>query len=251
MKIYDELKWRGLIKDEAGEDLKEKLSYPENILNSNIVQLVQNENVEKTQVMVYYESGKALVFDYATGEIIYENNIENNISLFSYIANSFSNIWSDYEEKQIEYKNNKEIIEKLEETPIEKVIEEMNISSNMDSNDSIDTNNNNQTSNNSSLNNKYITVYEPTTNSYEVYSEKEILTGEGEEPVSENKKIQLNGLQNFYSYEVAKETNEANGIIIISVTIVVILLALMVLRRYMYLKRKKEKKNRKVQKHKE
>ena len=26
MKIYDELKWRGLIKDEAGEDLEEKLN---------------------------------------------------------------------------------------------------------------------------------------------------------------------------------------------------------------------------------
>ena len=24
MKLYDELKWRGLIKDEAGEDLEEK-----------------------------------------------------------------------------------------------------------------------------------------------------------------------------------------------------------------------------------
>ena len=27
MKFYDELKWRGLIKDEAGEDLEEKLKF--------------------------------------------------------------------------------------------------------------------------------------------------------------------------------------------------------------------------------
>ena len=26
MKLYDELKWRGLIKDEAGEDLEEKIN---------------------------------------------------------------------------------------------------------------------------------------------------------------------------------------------------------------------------------
>ena len=26
MKLYDELKWRGLIKDEAGEDLEKKLN---------------------------------------------------------------------------------------------------------------------------------------------------------------------------------------------------------------------------------
>ena len=32
MKLYEELKWRGLIKDEAGEDLKDKLN---NSLNFN------------------------------------------------------------------------------------------------------------------------------------------------------------------------------------------------------------------------
>lgn len=247
------------------EDLKEQLNYPEDFLNSTITQLVQNEASEKTQAMIYYESGRVIVFDYVTGEIIYDNGVENDISLFSFIADSFSNIWSDYEEKQEEYQSNMELIEKLEETPIEEAIQ-LNSNNSTNTNNIIDSNNqtdineegisqdynntissdnnvsNNITSNNTSSKNNYITVYNPDTNDYEVYSENEILTGEEEEPVSENKKIQINGLQNFYNYEVAKETkSEVNGIVIISATIIIVLLALIVLRRYMYIKRKSKK----------
>lgn len=53
-------------------DIKETLQYPDEFSNSDIKQIEQNTDAEKTEAIVMYNSGKVLVFNYVTGNIIFE-----------------------------------------------------------------------------------------------------------------------------------------------------------------------------------
>ena len=226
-------------------DIKEKLKYPENFLNRNIKQITQNTDTEKTEIMVMYNTGKVVIFNYVTGDIIYDNQEKADTGLMNYIIGSLGNIWSDYEEKQEEYAKSQDLITKLTEKPIEEVLQENMIESGNEGinngndageinieNSTNSGNTSGNTSNNtgSNINNNYITVYNGETEEYEVYSEKEILEGKEEEPVSETTKIKINGLEKLYSYETEKSGTKINGSIIVILIISVVIIALIILR---------------------
>ena len=131
-------------------DLKEMLKYPDNFLTRNIKQIEQNTDEEKTEVMVLYNTGKVIVFNYVSGEVVYENNEKSDEGLTDYIAGSIENIWNDYEEKQQEYAKCKELEQKLAELPVEKAIERVN--GNAQNNNNQSENENNLSSNGSTSN---------------------------------------------------------------------------------------------------
>ena len=227
-------------------DLKEMLKYPDNFLTRNIKQIEQNTDEEKTEVMVLYNTGKVIVFNYVSGEVVYENNEKANEGLTDYIAGSIENIWNDYEEKRQEYAKSKELEQKLAELPIEKAMEQVNGNANENNicgNDSSLTGANNTNTSSSNLvsltnsasensNNDYITVYNAETGKYEVYSENEILNESDETPVSETEKITQNGLEGIYGYNAKEETKpQTNGAIIVIAIIAITIIALVVLRR--------------------
>ena len=238
------------ILNSAGElvDLKEMLQYPNNFLTSNINQIVQNTDVEKPEMMVLYNTGKVIVFNYVTGNVIYENDEKADEGLVNYLTRSFANIWNDYEDKQQEYQKSKELEEKLAKLPVEEAMQGA-------SNNGISTNNTDNLSGNSSsenvnsntntsttADNSYITVYNADTGEYEVYSEDEILNGEEETPVSETTKIKENGLESVYNYETNEESKpQANGAVIVISIIAVAVIALVVLRKIIIKNNKKEK----------
>ena len=113
------------ILNSAGEliDLKEMLQYPNNFLARNIKQIVQNTDAEKTEMLVLYNTGKVIVFNYVTGDTVYETEEKADSSLTDYIAGSISNIWNDYEQKQQEYAKSKKLEAKLAELPIEEALQ--------------------------------------------------------------------------------------------------------------------------------
>ncbi len=251
------------ILNSAGEliDLKERLQYPENFLNRNIKQIVQNTDAENPETMVLYNSGKVLIFNYVTGNIVYENEEKADSSLTDYITGSISSIWSDYEQKQQEYAKSKELEAKLAKLPIEEAIQENNKNETgiTNENNTIENSNNENlttrtegTSNSSSTNtntttdNNYITVYNADTGEYEVYSEDEILNGEEENPVSETEKIKQNGLESVYNYDTNEESKpQANGAIIVVSIIAVAIIALAILRKIINKNNSKQEKHTK------
>lgn len=229
-------------------DIKEKLKYPENLLNRNIKQITQNTDTEKTEIMLIYNTGKVVIFNYVTGDIIYDNQEKADTGLMNYIIGSIGNIWNDYEEKQEEYANSQDLITKLKEEPIEEVLEENTTGSeNANNNDgsntgTINTGNNTNSSNTSSnINNNYITVYNGETEEYEVYSEKEILEGEEEKPISETTKIKTNGLEKLYSYETKENGTKINGAVVVIGIIIASIISLLILRKLIYINSRKKK----------
>ena len=243
-------------------DLKEKLNYPENFENKDIEQIEVDSN--NPMVMVYYTSGKVVVFNYVTGEEIYNNNVKEEISLFAYIKESFTNPKLLYEDTGTEYKKGQELIEKLEETPIsiaitmnqsedtqgnneQKENEQENTTINNTAENTQNSVTNGESSGNNSIettnqNKNYISVYNPETKNYDIYEEERLIESEEEEPETENAKIQANGLEEFYNANISKgeKIQNVNGFIIVTISIIAILVILAILRKNM---RKNVKKN--------
>ncbi len=235
--------------------LKAELNYPENFLSRNIEQIVQNSDQEKTEVMVIYNTGKVIVFNYVTGDIVYDNEEKAEQGLLSYILGNISEIFDDYEERQEAYEASQELISKLKEMPLDEVLEEtqenISIQESEDTNtETSETQENTQsqgqsstTYNTNNIGNNYITVYNSQTGEYEVYSENEILESEEEEPTSETAKIKANGLENAYSYTETENQTIENGFAMIVGVIVASIVSLVILRRLVYtaIARKREK----------
>ena len=158
--------------------------------------------------------------------ILLENGTLQDIkqSLSNIIPNSTKNTSKEYEES-------KELVEKLEEMPVEEAIQEVkqNNSITQETNNSTNTQNtetnSSQTGGNLAGTSKnYVTSYNPETGTYEVYNIEEIIESREEEPKSETEKIQANGLQQFYeNYNTTgKKTKIQLGLVIIIITITAI-----------------------------
>ena len=229
-------------------DLKEKLNYPENFENKDIEQIEVDAN--NPMVMVYYTNGKVVVFHYVTGEEIYNNNVKENISLFAYIKESFTNPKLLYENTEKEYEQGQELIEKLEETPISLAITMNQLENTQGNNEQKDnqegnttestennvTNEENSGSNTTRTTNKnYISVYNPETKNYDIYEEAALIKSNEEEPETENAKIQANGLEEFYNTNITKgeKIQNINGFMIVKISIMAILIILLILRKNM------------------
>ena len=246
-----------LLENGTMQDLKQSLKYPENFENSNIKEIAQNTDTERTEVLVYYNNGTVIVFNYLTGEITYKQEEKQNPGLIDYIKQSIANIIpSSTNNTSKEYEESKELVEKLEEVPVEEAIQEVKPNngtnsqntetnnSTQETNSSSNTQNtqNTGTSNNGNIlasSKNYVTSYNPETGTYEVYSVEEIINNNQEEPTSETEKIQANGLQQFYeSYNTTgKKTKIEPGLVIIITTITAIgILSIAIIRRAKYAK---------------
>ena len=250
-----------LLENGTMQDLKQSLKYPENFENSNIKEIAQNTDTERTEVLVYYNDGTVIVFNYLTGDIIYKQEEKQNPGLIDYIKQSLANIIpSSTNNTSKEYEESKELVEKLEEVPVEEALQEVkpnngtntqntepnksteettqetNSSANIENTQNTGTNNN---GNNLTSSKNYVTSYNPETGTYEVYSVEEIINNSKEEPTSETEKIQANGLQQFYeSYNTTgKKTKIEPGLVIIITTITAIgILSIAIIKRAKYAK---------------
>ena len=243
-----------LLENGTIQDQKQSLKYPENFENSNIKEIAQNLDTERPEVLVYYNNGTVIVFNYLTGEITYKQEVQQTIGLVDYIKQSLANIIpSSTKNTSKEYEESKELVEKLEEKPVEEAIQEVKpdngTKQETTQSHSTDTNNSSQTggnlagtsNNGNSLTSSknYVTSYNPETGTYDVYSVEEIIEGSEEEPTSETEKIQANGLQQFYeSYNTSgKKTKIEPGLVIIITTITAIgILSIAIIKRAKYAK---------------
>ena len=215
-------------------DLKEKLEYPSNFENSNISEI--SVNSDKKEVLVYYENGSIIIFNYMTGEEIYKTSPKEKVSLFAYIGEKLSSPDELYTNLTEEYEQSKELEEKLVEEPIE-----LYLGSDNTSNNEIKT----ESSNTSTKNESYVTVYNAESDKYEVYKESELLDSSVDNPESETSKIEkVKGLQDYY-YSGSKTIEKDNGLIYIGISIVALGISIIILHRLVIIKGKK-KNNSKV-----
>jgi len=190
---------------------------------------------------VYYANGKVYGFNYVTGEEVYDNNVKDeNVNLANYILENLSTANISYNINKADYIAATELAGKLDKVSIEEATEKINKENNQ--NIEVDININGENDNNSDINdsdsniankdnnvissksqttenilnttqnnknnldNKYVTTYDPGTQSYVVYSTAELIKSDAPKTQTENEKI--NGNKDLISYYTNLSTSK-------------------------------------------
>lgn len=216
-------------------DLKEKINYPDDFENVGIKNITNNLETESKLIIVQYENGRIYIFNYITGEKIYDNEIKVDISLIEYIKDKMNIEQIIIKDTEESYKESKNLEQKLTKMPIEKLMETIEETTNT-TNEAINkkdnvTNTNTNTQTMSYTNNKYISVYDSTNEKFVVYNTNEIFDMDKEEIVSENVKIesQIQLSQYYFSSSNKQISKKINGLIWIIITIIIIMISLVIL----------------------
>ena len=220
-------------------DLKENLTYPDNFKNEDIKSIGNNLDTEEKEIEVTYKNGDKIKFNYQTGKVILEEKVDDDkTGLIEFIQDKLTSKEDTITTNEEEYEDTKELIQKLEEVPVEKA-EEMQNNNNQQANQT-DKMQGNSLKQEEQQNENYITTYNTTNDSYEIYNEKDLLSTTKQTVETENEKIEKNNLSGFYSAQISKAPEES-GKTAIYVIIAVVIIILTLLFRYNV---KKNKKNR-------
>lgn len=247
-------------KDGILYDLKDKIKYPEDFNNSEIIQITNNIHFDKPEILILYKNGRVYAFNYITGSILFDTNTEKS-EVLSNGTRIFSSAKKEnvtlYKPEEKDYKEAILLKEKLTDTPIEQAEIELsnrnisvdnkniingendlkNVQNNIiNNNNSINNSNNNaENSNTVSDNNSYVTVYDSKSNRYLVYKTSSILNNEKSDKedkiISETEKINLTpALKEFYQTAKGnKDLSNNSGIILIIITIFTVCIILIVM----------------------
>ena len=244
-------------------DLKEKINYPENFVNDNILSIGNNLNntySEKAEIIsnkenigemtenseheieVTYKNGNKIKFNYQTGKIIKEyKKVDNNVKdgnskgLLEYVQEKFSKIgnYTNTDKKNIEmqdkYEETIKLQNKLEEIPVEEALKkESTENESKENNLDFNAETEKEEANNSLKEKKYISIYNAEKDDYQIYQEEELLDTSKQEVISENEKIEANKLNKYYASE-EKAKNTKMGIVWIALSIVGVITILFVM----------------------
>jgi len=203
-------------------DLLTEIKYPMNFKNKDIISITNNIDNNSNIILVYYSNGKVIGFNYITGEQVYDNNINNNENLISYMINSLNFEEELYEFDKSNYDEAKDLSETLEKVSIEQALEDIK---NDGENKKLTIQSEQQDEN------QYVTTYNPSTQSYVVYSSSELFKANITHIESENEKINNNSELISYYTSLSKSKMRLNsvGMIIFIVTISSICIILLIM----------------------
>ena len=188
-----------LNKDGSLSSYMAPINYPNSFANANINEIAFDENSSETVIMVKYNSSNILIFNYITGEELYDYGEEMNVSLFQYLSSSFSNNTYSLSNVSGEYKQSKNFIDLLNSSTDSNVYDIVNmyVSSSNDASNL--------------LNQEYISVYNSNINSFDVYNINDIIKTNNhkiETYVDENNTIVVK--EKEYKNEIIKESIPVN-----------------------------------------
>lgn len=187
-----------LTKDNNLKSLKGSIKYPNTFVNAKISEITFDKDSSDNVIMIRYDNGDILSFNYITGEELYNVSNTMKLSIFEYLNSSFSRNTRDLTETNVEYENSKKLIKSIDlnnDNTINEIVNEL-----------VDENNN--TSN--KLNSEYITVYNTVSHSYDVYNVNELIKVDSVKPGEEGNNTEEN-------IDVNKEsTNKENKIVSIN-----------------------------------
>lgn len=226
-------------------DLKEKLNYPENFKNEEISSIGNNLNTDKKEIEVLYKNGDKLKFNYQTGEVIYSEKLEENkTNLLDYIGDKLSGKKEEILPNKQKYEETKELMNKLENIPVEEAKKQEDISNSEENNNEqmignlsemqniknenkADVEDGNVVENSSN----YITTYNKEKHKYEIYSEEELLNTSKQTVLTENEKIEKDNLSNLYSAQISKNVSRKGKAVIYVIIFAVIIILVILLKK--------------------
>ena len=168
-------------------DLKEPIKKPSNFSNKNIKYMSNNINTKSSIVVVMYDTGKVVVFDYRTGKRVVEKKATEDISVVDYFKSNLSSDENVLEPSRLteEYKEALNVKKNLEKNPILTTVRGEYIT--QSSNEENDKNNSSTVV--QKFDKNYVTYYNATKDSYDVINIDEVLNSSKSNVITENDKI--------------------------------------------------------------
>ena len=196
-------------------DLKESIKKPSNFANKNIKYMSNNLNTKSSIVVVMYDTGKVIVFDYRTGRKVEEKKATEDVSVVDYFKSNLTRKENLLESSKLmdSYKESLDVKKNLEKDPILTTVKGEYIT--QSNNDEKDKNNNSTVV--QKFDKNYVTYYNATKDSYDVINVDEVLNSTKSEVVSENDKIYTsNEFVNLYMRKSILERvfGDTNAIVI-------------------------------------
>ena len=229
-------------------NLKTSIQFPENFSNERIESITNNLEENDSVIVVYYKTGRVYAFDYITGEVKFDNQVKVDISFWEYLnqqLNGATEADKTLESIQETYEQSTKLKEKLITMPVKETTITIPEENNTGSTEGTLSTPSNGTSSSQTMNSKsYVTSYDTTRQEYVVYKVDEVLNTDKQEIISENTKIEQQGLDSVY-YESARQENGISnkGTVFIASCIILVLIFLVILNRRTT---KKEKNKRKI-----
>lgn len=158
-----------LLNNQTILNIKDKILTPKSFKNDAIVSMSNNLNTNSSYVVVLYESGKAIVFDYRTGKEIVNEKVTMKISFSSYVKKNIDSYTSlGIVEK--DNSNYQDVIELKDSLRKNNIVVDGTGKYVMEHGNSINNNSTDNSMSNSNVTRKgdYITYYNSISNNYEV-----------------------------------------------------------------------------------
>ena len=194
--------------------LKNDLRLPDSFTNKNIKAMSHNINNDSNIVVIMYENGRVVVFDYRTGNEKTSEKAIKKVSFFNYVKDVVS-VSSDSVVKDntmYSYSDSLDLVKKLEKKPI---VEDGR------GNYIFEDSSTDKPTSKYQLSSNYTTYYNASKNSYDVINMSDIILGDEKDIVSENDKIySSNELVSLYMKKSAFDKTEDSVSIIVLFSIV-------------------------------
>ncbi len=178
--------------------LKDIINYPDEFNNINIRDISTNINLDTDLLFVLYKNGNYVVFNYKTGTLI-DSNFDYKPSIFEYVATRYNEtVGANDLDKPIsrQYKEAKELVQKLDTVPLDEGVEKAIISTSRiePSKDSVT--------------DKYSIKYNPNTKTYEVYEMKETDYNDTVDSFKSDNSVIINQISNDSADKVIKKSKD-------------------------------------------
>lgn len=163
--IYNTDEYQIILKTDGSlMSYKTGIKYPKSFVNDNIQEITFDKDSNESVMMVRYESGNVLVFNYVTGEELFRSGSNASASLFEYLSSSFSSDTYSLSDSSSAYAESKNFMNSLDKASINNV------------NDIIDQIVTTDNSSSNMLKHEYISVYNSSTKKFDIYNINEIVT---------------------------------------------------------------------------
>lgn len=143
---------------------KSGIKFPSSFVNKNIKEITFDKYGDSSNIMIKYESDNVLVFNYITGEEIFKSGNNIPATLFEYLGSSLSPETNSLLSISPQYEESKKFMDSLDNADINNV------------NDIIDQYVTTDNSTSKLLDSEYVSVYNSSTNKFDIYNVNEIVT---------------------------------------------------------------------------
>lgn len=206
-------------------NLKTEIQFPSDFSNKNIQYMSNNLNSKSSIVIVMYETGKVIVFDYRTGRLLQEEKTTSDVSLIEYFKDNLSSQKSLINDTILEsYSSSLRLKELLEEDPLVRNEAGHYVSTS-------DTESKGNSSSVVDFSSNYVTYYNAVTQKYDVLDVSNIIENGSKQVLAENDKIYTSvDLIQYYMQESVFEIVFRNiPVVAIFITILIGIILAMIL----------------------